>query len=63
VIGHGRPLLPEATLMGGSTSLIYFPDRGITVSVTSNMSSAETSNVAMGIAEVFAEQARRPVRK
>ena len=63
VIGHGRPLLPEATLMGGSTSLITIPDRGITVSVTSNMSSAETSNVAVGIAEVFAEQAKSPIRK
>ena len=63
VAGHGRPLLPEATLMGGSTSLITLPDRGITVSVTSNMSSAETSNVAMGIAEIFAEQARSPGRK
>ena len=61
--GHGRPLLPEATLMGGSTSLITFPERGMTVSVTSNMSSAETSNVAMKIAEVFAEQAKSPARK
>lgn len=58
VAGQGRPLLPEATLMGGSTTLITFPDRRITVSVTSNISAAETSNVAMSIAEVFAEHAK-----
>lgn len=62
VAGHGRPLLPEATLMGGSTSLITFPERGITVSVTSNISSAETSNIAMRIAEVFVERAQTPTR-
>jgi CubicO group peptidase (beta-lactamase class C family) len=62
VAGHGRPLLPEATLMGGSTSLITFPERGITVSVTSNISSAETSNIAIRIAEVFVERAKTPAR-
>lgn len=63
VAGHGRPLLSEATLMGGSTSLITFPDRGITVSVTSNISAAETSNVAISIAEVFAQHAKIAPRK
>ncbi len=63
VTGHGRPLLPEATLMGGSTSLITFPELGITVSVTSNIWSAETSTVAMSVAEVLAERAKNPVRK
>jgi len=49
--------------LGGTTSLMTFPERGIVVAVTSNIGFADTKSVALKIAEVFAEQARRSVDK
>ena len=46
--------------VGGSTSLLTFPDRGIVVAVTSNITFADTSAVALAIAQAFAEQGSRP---
>ncbi len=51
------------SLGGMVASLMTFPERGIVVSVTSNISYADTSAVALKIAQAFAEQGRRPARK
>ena len=63
VAGYGRPLLAEAVMLGGSTSLLVFPERGLVVSVTSNISFADPSAVALRIAEAFAEHEKSPFRK
>ena len=47
------------TLLGGSTSFLTFPDRGLVVAVTSNTSFAATRSIALNIAQVFAEP-RKP---
>lgn len=49
--------------IGGSTSFITFPERGIVVAVTSNISFAGTRSIALNIAQAFAEQGRSPARK
>ena len=49
--------------VGGSTSFLTFPERGLVVAVTSNITFADTSSVALKIAEVFAEQGKSPARK
>jgi CubicO group peptidase (beta-lactamase class C family) len=49
--------------MGGSTSFITLPDRGIVVAVTTNISFADTSAVALKIAQAFAEQGKGPASK
>jgi hypothetical protein len=41
-------------------SLMTFPERGIVVAVMSNISYADTFAVALKIAQVFAEQEKRP---
>jgi CubicO group peptidase (beta-lactamase class C family) len=47
----------EGTTLGGMVaSLMTFPRHGIVVSVTSNISYADTEAVALKLAEVFAEQ-------
>ena len=52
-VGH------DGELLGGTvSSLMTFPEYGIVVSVTSNTSYADTSAVAVKIAQAFAEQAR-----
>jgi CubicO group peptidase (beta-lactamase class C family) len=51
------------TLVGGSVSFLTFPDRGLVVVVTTNVSFANTRYVALNIAEVFAEHAKRPAGK
>jgi CubicO group peptidase (beta-lactamase class C family) len=51
------------TLLGGSTSFMTFPERGIVVAVTSNTSFADTRSIALKIAEAFAEQGKSPARK
>jgi CubicO group peptidase (beta-lactamase class C family) len=51
------------TLLGGSTSFLTFPERGIVVAVTSNISFANTRSIAVEIAQAFAEPGRRPTRK
>jgi len=45
------------TLLGGSTSFITFPERGIVVAMTSNISFASMRSVALRIADAFADQA------
>jgi serine beta-lactamase-like protein LACTB, mitochondrial len=57
-VGH------EGTSLGGTVaSLMTFPEQGIVVSVTSNISYADTPAVALKIAEAFAGQTRRPAQK
>jgi len=51
------------TLLGGSTSFLTFPERGLVVAVTSNISKAGTRSIALKIAEVFAAQGKIPARK
>ena len=43
------------TLLGGSTSFMTFPERGIVVAVTSNISNADTRSIALSIAQAFAK--------
>jgi len=47
------------TIEGASTSFLTFPERGIFVAVTANISFADTRSIALRIAEAFAEQAKR----
>jgi CubicO group peptidase (beta-lactamase class C family) len=63
--GEPRQLVVhDGELRGGMVaSFIMFPERGIVVAVTSNISFADTSAVALSIAQAFAEQARSPARK
>jgi serine beta-lactamase-like protein LACTB, mitochondrial len=49
--------------IGGSTSFITFPERGIVVTVMTNTSFADTRSIALKIAQAFAEQGSSPVRK
>jgi CubicO group peptidase (beta-lactamase class C family) len=51
------------TLLGGSTSFMTFPERGIVVAVTSNTSFADTRSIALNIAQAFAELGKSPTRK
>ena len=46
------------TLLGGSTSFMAFPERGIVVAVMSNTSFAALRATALNIAQAFAEQKR-----
>jgi hypothetical protein len=39
-----------------STSFLTFPDRGIVVAVTTNISGKDTKSIALGIAQAFADQ-------
>jgi serine beta-lactamase-like protein LACTB, mitochondrial len=48
--GHGT----KPDFIGGTASLLTFPERGIVVAVTSNTSFADTKSVALSIAEAFA---------
>jgi serine beta-lactamase-like protein LACTB, mitochondrial len=57
-VGH------DGTSLGGTVaSLKTFPEQGIVVSVTSNISYADTPAVALKIAQAFAGQTRRPAQK
>ena len=49
--------------IGGSTSFITFPERGLVVAVTTNISFADTAAMALKIAQAFAEQGKSPARK
>jgi CubicO group peptidase (beta-lactamase class C family) len=42
------------TPVGGSTSFVTFPDRGLVVAITTNLAFAGTRHVALQIAEAFA---------
>ena len=59
----GEPTLlashASRTMLGGSTSFITVPARGMVVAVTSNISLANTRTIALKIAEAFAEGGRR----
>jgi len=58
VIGH------DGDSLGGIVaSLMTFPEYGIVVAVTSNISYADTSSLAVKIAEAFVDQGRRPATK
>ena len=49
--------------IGGTASLLTFPERGLVVAVTSNISFADTRSIALKIAEVFAERRDDPARR
>jgi CubicO group peptidase (beta-lactamase class C family) len=51
------------SLGGMVASLMTFPEHGIVVSVTSNISYADTFSLAVRIAQAFAEQGRSPAPK
>jgi serine beta-lactamase-like protein LACTB len=54
----------DGELMGGMVaSFMTFPEHGIVVSVTSNISFADTFSLAVSIAQAFAEQGRSPARE
>jgi hypothetical protein len=54
----------EGELLGGRVvSLITFPEHGIAVAVASNISYADTSSLAVIIAQAFAQQGRSPARR
>jgi CubicO group peptidase (beta-lactamase class C family) len=50
------------SLGGTVTSLMTFPEHGIVVAVTSNISYTDTHSVALAIAQAFAEQDKRRAR-
>jgi CubicO group peptidase (beta-lactamase class C family) len=55
MIGH------DGDVLGGmAASLATFPELGLAVAITSNISYADTSSLAVDIAQAFAEQARSP---
>jgi hypothetical protein len=57
-VGH------DGTTLGGTVaSLMTFPEQGIVVSVTSNISYGDTPAVGLKIAQAFAGQTRRPAQK
>jgi serine beta-lactamase-like protein LACTB len=58
LVGH------DGDSLGGMVaSFMTFPEHGIVVSVMSNISYADTSGVAVKIAQAFAEQGTTPARK
>jgi len=58
LVGH------DGESLGGMvTSLMTFPEHGIVVAVTSNISYADTFGVAVKIAQAFAAQGTRPAHK
>jgi CubicO group peptidase (beta-lactamase class C family) len=46
-------------VLGGSTSFITFPERGIAVAVTTNISFAELEPLARNLADIFEQAAKR----
>ncbi len=57
--GHGT----KRDFIGGTTSLATFPQHGLVVAVTSNTSFADTRSLAVGVAEAFAAELKKAVRK
>jgi serine beta-lactamase-like protein LACTB len=49
--------------IGGTASLETFPQRGIVVAITTNTSFANTSALAVSVAQAFAEQRKNPARQ
>jgi CubicO group peptidase (beta-lactamase class C family) len=56
--GHGT----KGDFIGGSTYLMTFPERGIVVTATTNISFADMKAVALKIAGAFAQPGRTPTR-
>jgi CubicO group peptidase (beta-lactamase class C family) len=57
LVGHD-----SGFIMGGSSSLVTFPERGIVVAVTTNTSFADVAAIALKIAQAFAEQGKTTVK-
>jgi serine beta-lactamase-like protein LACTB len=59
--GERTPLVSHAsrTIEGASTSFLIFPQRGIVIAVTANISFADPKSIALGVAQVFAGQKAR----
>jgi hypothetical protein len=59
--GYATRMVHHASrsLRGGTTSLKTFPERGIVVGVTANIANGITRDIALNIAQVFAEQGTR----
>ena len=47
------------SLKGGTTSFMTFPARGMVVAVTANIANAITRDIALAIAQAFADNERR----
>lgn len=60
--GQPTPVAGHAsrTMLGSSTSLVTFPERGVVVAVMSNRSDASLRHIALEIAPVFAEALSGP---
>jgi serine beta-lactamase-like protein LACTB len=54
----GHDTTPD--FIGGTASLETFPQRGIVVAITTNTSFANTSALAVSVAQAFAEQGKNP---
>jgi serine beta-lactamase-like protein LACTB len=50
------------SLKGGTTSFMTFPARGLVVAVTANIANAITRDIALNIAQAFAEQGTSPAK-
>ena len=56
-----RPVGHDGEVLGGTVaSLMTFPEHGIVVAVMSNISYADTTAIALRVAQRFAEKGRRP---
>ncbi len=51
------------TIEGASTSFLTFPERGLVVTVTSNLSFADMKSIALSIAEAFAAHRPPPTQR
>jgi CubicO group peptidase (beta-lactamase class C family) len=58
LVGHDSEFI-----MGGASSLVTFPERGIVVAVTTNTSFADVAAIAVKIAEAFAARGQSPAPK
>ena len=59
MLGHGT----RRDFLGGTASLMMFPERGIVVAVTANTGFADTRSMALDVAQVFALQQTSPAAK
>jgi CubicO group peptidase (beta-lactamase class C family) len=57
--GHGT----RADFLGGTTSLLTFPERGLAVAVMANTGFADTKSLALKLAQAFEAQRRGAVRR
>jgi hypothetical protein len=56
--GHGT----RTDFLGGTTSLLTFPERGVVVAVMSNTGFADTKSLALKVAQAFEAQRRDAAR-